>query len=285
MSAYLSEERQVQKDVDFIMFNSIYLHTKSLSLNNMITAQAITTLQYSLYLRRPFNLVFILNCLTKTDQVIESVEGAFGWRSGKRKRGNDLFFNDKRRKVVPSSSSSRSPPALPPPASPTPSSYVACLPPPTLTRQAAFFNEDDADDYEDFFNTNTKNEEDWVVNIFTSAAGYPGATAIHQLEQALEVELKKAADAVLSTVSNLIPQITGTLGAIEVKKPQFDAILLAPTIVKNDIKNLDTQTRTLNTCLIDKTLLDPPSYLQTANSYASQINAAFVSVKSKYGVV
>ncbi|KAI9338331.1 hypothetical protein BD770DRAFT_331435, partial [Pilaira anomala] len=139
-----------------------------------------------------------------------------------------------------------------------------------------------------------------AVNSFTSAAGYPGATAIHQLEQVLEVELKKAgvdccvdthtitleeADAVLSTVSNLIPQITGTLGAIEVKKPQFDAILLATTIVKNDIKNLDTQTRTLNTCLINKTPLDPPSYLQTANSYASQINAAFVSAKSKYGVV
>ncbi|KAI9333237.1 hypothetical protein BD770DRAFT_449190 [Pilaira anomala] len=131
----------------------------------MTTTQSITTLQYSLYLRL-FNLVFILNCLTKTDQVIESVEGGFGWRSGKRKRGNDLFFNDKCRKVVPSSSSpsssSRSSPpsvpALPPPASPTPLSYVACLSPPTLTRQAAFFNEDDADDDEDFFNTNTSNE-------------------------------------------------------------------------------------------------------------------------------
>ncbi|KAI9343696.1 hypothetical protein BD770DRAFT_447343 [Pilaira anomala] len=66
---------------------------------------------------------------------------------GKRKRGNDLFCNEKRRKVASSPSpspspSSRSPspssrshlpsvPTLSPPASPTPPSYVACLPPPT----------------------------------------------------------------------------------------------------------------------------------------------------------
>ncbi|KAI9359455.1 hypothetical protein BD770DRAFT_319743, partial [Pilaira anomala] len=138
-----------------------------------------------------------------------------------------------------------------------------------------------------------------AVNSFTSAAGYNGATAIHNLEQDLEKALKKAgvdccvdthavtleeADGVLSTVGGLIPRITGTLTAITTKKPQFDAILLATTIVKNDVKNLDTQTRALNTCLINKTPTSPPAYLEAANAAAAQINAAFASAKAAYGI-
>lgn len=141
---------------------------------------------------------------------------------------------------------------------------------------------------------------EFQVNAFTSSQGYSGATAIHTQEQELEKRLKQSgvsccvtppttvtleeADAVLAIVGNLVPKITGSLSAIVTKKPQFDAILLATLLVKNDIKSLDTQTKTLYTCLVNKTPTDPPSYLQTANGYVAQIQAGFASAKTAYGI-
>ncbi|CAO3627022.1 unnamed protein product [Mucor hiemalis] len=139
-----------------------------------------------------------------------------------------------------------------------------------------------------------------LVNGFTSAGGYGGASAIHTQEQELEKRLKKAgtsccatppttvttdeADAVLGVVATLVPKITGSLTAIVSKKPQFDAILLATLLVKGDIKNLDAQTKTLYTCLVNKTPASPPSYLITANGYVSQIQAGFANAKTAYGI-
>ncbi|KAG2190887.1 hypothetical protein INT46_002157 [Mucor plumbeus] len=134
------------------------------------------------------------------------------------------------------------------------------------------------------------------VDTFTSARGYGGAFAIHSKEQVLETRLKKAgtdccavsgtvtaeeADAVLAVVNTLVPQVSAALTSIVTKKPQFDAILLATALVKSDIKNLDTQTKTLDTCLIAKT---PASHLTAANALVAQINASFATAKTVYGI-
>ncbi|GAA5810874.1 hypothetical protein MFLAVUS_004302 [Mucor flavus] len=138
-----------------------------------------------------------------------------------------------------------------------------------------------------------------AVLAFTSSAGLIGANQIHSLEQVLETRLKKAgtdccvdigsitlpeADAVLATVKVLVPKVTGALSAITSKKSQFDAIFLATTIVKTDIKALDTQTKTLDACLIAKTPTDPASYLITANGYVTEINNAFSTTRTAYGI-
>ncbi|KAI8082279.1 hypothetical protein BDF21DRAFT_338683, partial [Thamnidium elegans] len=138
-----------------------------------------------------------------------------------------------------------------------------------------------------------------AVLAFTSSAGIGGANKIHTLEQELETRLKKAgvdccvdvgtitlpeADAVLDTVQVLVPKVTDALSAITSKKSQFDAIFLATTIVKTDIKALDAQTKTLDACLIAKTPTDPPSYLETANGYVTEINNAFAAARSAYGI-
>ncbi|GAA5804778.1 hypothetical protein EDC94DRAFT_620250 [Helicostylum pulchrum] len=138
-----------------------------------------------------------------------------------------------------------------------------------------------------------------AVLAFTSSVGIIGANKIHTLEQVLETRLKKAgtdccvqigaitlpeADAVLATVEVLVPKVTSALSAITSKKSQFDAIFLATAIVKNDIKALDTQTKTLDACLIAKTPIDPPSYLITANGYVTEINNAFSAARSAYGI-
>ena len=120
--------------------------------------------------------------------------------------------------------------------------------------------------------------------------------AVHNKEQVLETRLKKAgtdccavagtvtaeeADAVIATVTTLVPQVTAALSSIVTKKPEFDAIFLATALVKTDIKNLDTQTTTLDTCLIAKT---PASHLTAANALVTQINNSFASAKTAYGI-
>ncbi|GAA5799428.1 hypothetical protein EDC94DRAFT_557010 [Helicostylum pulchrum] len=138
-----------------------------------------------------------------------------------------------------------------------------------------------------------------AVLAFTSADGIIAANKIHTLEQVLETRLKKAgtdccadigaitlpeADAVLSTVEVLVPKVTGALSAIVTKKSQFDAVFLATALVKKDIAALDTQTKTLDTCLIAKTPTDPPSYLEAANGYVAEIDSAFSAAKTAYGI-
>ncbi|CAO0800093.1 unnamed protein product [Mucor circinelloides] len=134
------------------------------------------------------------------------------------------------------------------------------------------------------------------VDSFTRSAGYTGALAVHNKEQVLETRLKKAgtdccavagtvtaeeADAVIATVTTLVPQVTAALSSIVTKKPEFDAIFLATALVKTDIKNLDTQTKTLDTCLIAKT---PASHLAAANALVTQINNSFASAKTAFGI-
>jgi hypothetical protein len=135
------------------------------------------------------------------------------------------------------------------------------------------------------------------VLAFTRAGGYSAALAIHNKEKVLEDRLIKAgtdccavsgtvnseeADAVIAVVTNLVPEVEDVLDAIVVKKPEFDAIFLATALVKGDIKNLDGQTKTLDTCLVNKT---PASHLPAANDLVGRINTAFAAAKTAYGVV
>ncbi|KAI9478614.1 MAG: hydrophobic surface binding protein A-domain-containing protein [Benjaminiella poitrasii] len=134
------------------------------------------------------------------------------------------------------------------------------------------------------------------VDAFTRSGGYSAAFAIHSKEQVLETRLKKAgtdccavsgtvtaeeADAVIGVVDTLVPQVSAALSAIVTKKPEFDAILLATVLVKGDIKNLDTQTDTLSTCLINKT---PSTHTAEANALLAEIDASFTAAKSAYGI-
>ena len=134
------------------------------------------------------------------------------------------------------------------------------------------------------------------VDVFTSASGYAGALAIHTKEQTLETLLKKAgtdccavtsvvsdeeAVAVLDVVEDLVPQVEGALTSISDKKSQFDAIVLATTLVKGDIGRLHTQTSALDTCLVAVT---PSLYLTEANGYVDRIEAAFEAAETVYGI-
>ncbi|KAI7906256.1 uncharacterized protein BX663DRAFT_558787 [Cokeromyces recurvatus] len=134
------------------------------------------------------------------------------------------------------------------------------------------------------------------VNSFTRAAGYPGAIAVHSEEQKLEALLKSTttaccavtttvsneeADAVISVIDTVVPQIEAALAAITVKKPEFDAVLLATNIVKGDIKNLDSQVTTLDNCLVAVT---PDSYLDVANGYVTRVRTAFDTAEDAYGI-
>ncbi|GAN05215.1 hydrophobic surface binding protein [Mucor ambiguus] len=134
------------------------------------------------------------------------------------------------------------------------------------------------------------------VNSFTSAAGYSGALAVHSSEQTLETKLKAAitsccavtttvseedATAVFSVVGVVVPEIENALSAIVTKKPQFDAVLLATSLVKTDIKNLNTEVNSLDTCLIAVT---PAADLANANAYVGRVNTAFASAKTAYGI-
>lgn len=122
--------------------------------------------------------------------------------------------------------------------------------------------------------------------------------AIHNLEQVLETRIKKAktdccaivgyatseeTTGVLAEVGTLVPKVVQTIDSIKAKKPQFDAILLATLIVKNDLKNLESQTKALDTCLIAKTPLSPPEFRVQADAYVAQIDASFAGAKSLYG--
>jgi hypothetical protein len=79
----------------------------------------------------------------------------------------------------------------------------------------------------------------------------------------------------------LVPEIEGALSSIVTKKPEFDAIFLATALVKGDIKNLDSQTKALDTCLVAAT---PADYLDAANGYVTRIDNAFATAKTAYGI-
>lgn len=121
--------------------------------------------------------------------------------------------------------------------------------------------------------------------------------AIHNLEQVLETRINKAktdccvvtgvitsdeATGVLTTVGVLVPKVSDAIAAINAKKSQFDAIFLATTIVKTDLKNLEAATKALDTCLVNKTPLTPPEFKIQADAYVATINAAFLSAKNLY---
>jgi hypothetical protein len=56
---------------------------------------------------------------------------------------------------------------------------------------------------------------------------------------------------------------------------------LATTLVKGDIKNLESQTKALDNCLVAVT---PADYLDAANGYVARVDSAFAAAKTAYGV-
>jgi hypothetical protein len=121
--------------------------------------------------------------------------------------------------------------------------------------------------------------------------------AIHEKEQVLEARLTTAgnsccavsqvvtsadADAFLGVVEDMVPLIQGALASIVTKKPEFDAIFLATTLVKADIKNLNIKSNNLlDTCLFRVT---PTDYIPIANQYVGNIKTAFASARTAYGI-
>ncbi|CAO3677112.1 hypothetical protein G6F70_001635 [Rhizopus microsporus] len=135
-----------------------------------------------------------------------------------------------------------------------------------------------------------------AVNGFTSSSGYAGALSVHSKEQTLENLIKQAntdccavttvvstedANAVLAVVQTLVPDIESALDAIVTKKPQFDAVPLATSIVKGDIKNLQAKVTTLDNCILAVT---PSDFTTAANEYVGRINNAFSKADTAYGI-
>ncbi|KAG2237415.1 hypothetical protein BDF21DRAFT_463746 [Thamnidium elegans] len=136
-----------------------------------------------------------------------------------------------------------------------------------------------------------------VLSAFTSAGGYAGALTIHTNEQTLEAGLKKAgvdccavsgkvtdeeADAMLTTVTPVIPQATSALSLSVTKKPELDAVLLVNAVAKTDLKNLNEQTVVLYTCIRDIGSEQHPTYIPTINSFISQLDNSFAISRAAY---
>ncbi|GAN06024.1 hypothetical protein MAM1_0108d05500 [Mucor ambiguus] len=79
--------------------------------------------------------------------------------------------------------------------------------------------------------------------------------------------------------TNSANPVTTVLSSTAIQKPEFGAIPLATALVKSEIKSLDTQTKVLNACLIDKT---SPSYVAAANALVTQINIFFAFARAAY---
>ncbi|GAA5805031.1 hypothetical protein HPULCUR_010544 [Helicostylum pulchrum] len=136
-----------------------------------------------------------------------------------------------------------------------------------------------------------------AVDTFARSQDYPGAITIHNKEQILEQRLTTAgntccavnivaatadANAFLSVVNTMVPLVQGALASIVSKRPEFDAIFLATSIVKTDIKNLNNQAnQLLDNCLFDVT---PPSHTAIATTHVTVIKSAFATAKTAYGI-
>lgn len=90
------------------------------------------------------------------------------------------------------------------------------------------------------------------------------------------------ADAMLATVTPVIPQATAALSLIVEKKPEIYAILLAPPLAKSDLKNLNNQTVILYTCIHDIGSEQHPTYIPTINNFISQLDNSFAVSRAAY---
>ncbi|GAA5798045.1 hypothetical protein HPULCUR_003443 [Helicostylum pulchrum] len=148
----------------------------------------------------------------------------------------------------------------------------------------------------DAISVEIKNVTD-ALSVYTSADGISVAVEIHVREQLLEVALKKAgvdcctaigkvtdeeADAMLTTVTPVIPQATSALSLIVAKKPEMVATMFAMGIVREDIKNLNSQTVTLYTCIRDIGTEQHPTYIPTINDFISQLDNSFATSSAAY---
>ncbi|KAL9544814.1 hypothetical protein MBANPS3_007446 [Mucor bainieri] len=129
------------------------------------------------------------------------------------------------------------------------------------------------------------------IDAFSSQDGYAGAYTIHEKEQLIEAGLQKANDdccplggasfgeiaAVSAVVAKLVPDVVKVLGSIVSKKLEFDNLALATTLLKKDIKTVNTLTMSLANCLLSKGSI--------ANSVAgialkAELDTAFAAVEA-----
>lgn len=112
-----------------------------------------------------------------------------------------------------------------------------------------------------------------LLNIATNSCCTFGQTVTYE-----------EADAILEKVSSVVPTVAETLNIVRNKKPQFDALMFATSIIRTDIKKLHTHSNILNECLIEAMPSGSPSHLFTAFEYSQQINSAFELTKTHYNI-
>ncbi|KAG2174901.1 hypothetical protein INT43_005963 [Umbelopsis isabellina] len=134
------------------------------------------------------------------------------------------------------------------------------------------------------------------VSAYTASQGYGGALKIAGDSNTLQTDVKKAttdcgaitgtvsdsdATAVLNEVAILVPQVQATLQSIVSKKSVFASVPLVTPLVTGQLTALQKETASLDSCLLSHT---PSDQTATAQGYITQINTAFTSACSAYGV-
>jgi hypothetical protein len=92
---------------------------------------------------------------------------------------------------------------------------------------------------------------------------------------------EEEANAVLAELSILVPDVVALLQVLNGKKNQFDAILLADSIVDSDVKSMRSKVSALITCLYN---ICPADLLATAQGYINTINDIFTTTYSVWGL-
>lgn len=92
------------------------------------------------------------------------------------------------------------------------------------------------------------------------------------------------ADAMLVTVTPVIPKATNALATLVVKKPVFDSVYLTTPLVKTETKNLYTNTTVVYTCIHNIGSVQHPTYIPVINDYIRQLDTAFINAYNAYGM-
>lgn len=92
------------------------------------------------------------------------------------------------------------------------------------------------------------------------------------------------ADAMLITVTPVIPKATNALALLIEKKPTLDSIILVTHVAKADVRDLYTNTAVIYTCILDIGSAQHPTYIPIINDYINQLNTAFTNTYSVYGI-
>ncbi|GAA5810827.1 hypothetical protein MFLAVUS_004254 [Mucor flavus] len=138
-----------------------------------------------------------------------------------------------------------------------------------------------------------------MLNDFETADGINYTATIHNAKQVLLGHMKKSgadccsvtgiitdeeADAMLITVTPVIPKATNALALLIEKKPTLDSIILVTHVAKADVRDLYTNTAVIYTCILDIGSAQHPTYIPIINDYINQLNTAFTNTYSVYGI-